>query len=625
MVISFKKKKPSLAKYWDAEKNNLSPSDVSYGSNQKYWFKCQNKHSFQEAPKILVNRNIFCKKCDFELKRLDKTYPKISKEWDNTKNKTRPIDHTYGQHTKIWWICKKGHSWEVAIKERTIGNYGCPYCSHKKLSVEFSLKHREPEISNEWDYKKNMDRPENVFASSHQKRWWICSNGHSYQARLSHRVSQRSGCNYCGSKLVSDTNNLAYVFPDTAKQWNYKKNKDRPEDVFANSHQKRWWICEKGHSWQQSIAFRRERGCPYCANVLVSSDNNLKKVNPKLSKEWDYEKNIKRPEDFVFGSRSRVYWKCKKNHSWKASIDTRNRGNTGCPYCANRKLSDRNNLAYVFPDTAKQWNYKKNKDRPEDVIATSHSVRWWVCEFGHEWKVQVKTRKTNGCPYCRGTYVSDTNNLAYVFPDIAKEWDYKKNKDTPKDVTSNSGKKRWWVCVNGHNWYSPISNRTPSIEGKQTGSGCPYCTLTPRSKDEIYLLFELKNFYKIAEDDHKIKLSRVNDVDIKLSNEKVVIEYDGAYWHKDKAERDKRKTKELQKAGWTVIRVREKPLKILSRKYNVPSISQDYKNNANKVLQKLDALGFNTNNLDKYLERKTLINKKEADIYISNILKKKST
>ena len=66
-------------------------------------------------------------------------------------------------------------------------------------------------------------------------------------------------------------------------------------------------------------------------------------------------------------------------------------------------------------------------------------------------------------------------------------------------------------------------------------------------------------------------------------------------------------------------------MKILSRKYNVPSISQDYKNNANKVLQKLDALGFNTNNLDKYLERKTLINKKEADIYISNILKKKST
>ena len=66
-------------------------------------------------------------------------------------------------------------------------------------------------------------------------------------------------------------------------------------------------------------------------------------------------------------------------------------------------------------------------------------------------------------------------------------------------------------------------------------------------------------------------------------------------------------------------------MKILSRKYNVPSISQDYKNNANKVLQKLDALGFNTNNLDEYLERKTLINKKEADIYISNILKKKST
>ena len=81
----------------------------------------------------------------------------------------------------------------------------------------------------------------------------------------------------------------------------------------------------------------------------------------------------------------------------------------------------------------------------------------------------------------------------------------------------------------------------------------------------------------------------------------------------------------LKNNGWTVIRVREKPLNILSQKYNVSSISQDYKNNTNKVLRKLNTLGFKINNLDNYLKRKTLLNKKEADIYIDNILKKKST
>ena len=59
----------------------------------------------------------------------------------------------------------------------------------------------------------------------------------------------------------------------------------------------------------------------------------------------------------------------------------------------------------------------------------------------------------------------------------------------------------------------------------------------------------------------------------------------------------------------------------MSQKYNVSSISQDYKNNTNKVLRKLNTLGFKINNLDNYLKRKTLLNKKEADIYIDNILK----
>ncbi|MBP1053826.1 DUF559 domain-containing protein [Rhodococcus qingshengii] len=38
---------------------------------------------------------------------------------------------------------------------------------------------------------------------------------------------------------------------------------------------------------------------------------------------------------------------------------------------------------------------------------------------------------------------------------------------------------------------------------------------------------------------------------------RVIVEYDGWYWHRDKAEKDLLKTRVLEKAGWTVIRIRE--------------------------------------------------------------------
>ena len=44
----------------------------------------------------------------------------------------------------------------------------------------------------------------------------------------------------------------------------------------------------------------------------------------------------------------------------------------------------------------------------------------------------------------------------------------------------------------------------------------------------------------------------------------------------------------------------------------------------NKVLKKLNQLGKEVKGLDKYLERKTLINKKEAEKYIDKLLSEKN-
>ena len=78
----------------------------------------------------------------------------------------------------------------------------------------------------------------------------------------------------------------------------------------------------------------RGKGCPTCANRrIIKGYNDLKTINPKLAKEWNFKKNKGlRPTQVSSCSNKRVWWKCSDGHEWVASVNDRNRGN-GCPYC----------------------------------------------------------------------------------------------------------------------------------------------------------------------------------------------------------------------------------------------------------------------------------------------------
>lgn len=70
-------------------------------------------------------------------------------------------------------------------------------------------------------------------------------------------------------------------------------------------------------------------------------------------------------------------------------------------------------------------------------------------------------------------YICSHYNLKALFPSIAKDWDFSKNKSNPEDYAPASNKKVWWKCSTDpcrcHVWEASISSRT----GKT--SGCPYC------------------------------------------------------------------------------------------------------------------------------------------------------
>ena len=109
----------------------------------------------------------------------------------------------------------------------------------------------------------------------------------------------------------------------------------KPEQVSVNSGKKVWWKCPKGHEWETSIKHRSMgRGCPYCSGrYAIKGENDLQTINPSLASEWNFEKNNElSPSDVLPSSNKKVWWKCKNNHEWQATISHRTNG-TGCPIC----------------------------------------------------------------------------------------------------------------------------------------------------------------------------------------------------------------------------------------------------------------------------------------------------
>ena len=200
-----------------------------------------------------------------------------------------------------------------------------------------SLLALQPDLAEQWHPTKNGKLlPENVSVSANKPVWWICEEGHEWQAMINSR-SQGIGCPYCsGKKVLSGYNDLATKNPKIAKQWHPTKNYNlTPSDITAFSNKSYWWICEKGHEWKNSINVRNGgNNCPYCANQLVLAGyNDLSTVNPQLASQWHPTKNGDRePTDYIAGSNKKAWWICELGHEWEACISSRNKG-AGCEKC----------------------------------------------------------------------------------------------------------------------------------------------------------------------------------------------------------------------------------------------------------------------------------------------------
>src|SRR5205823_2846500 len=132
-----------------------------------------------------------------------------------------------------------------------------------------------------------------------------------------------------------------------------------PHDVVAGSARRVWWKCPKGrdHEWEETVQMRgvRGAGCSFCTNQRVSTTNAFTTTHPNLAREWHPTKNGDlKPRDVVAGSNKVVWWTCKKgvDHEWKATVTARAVRKSGCPFCANQRVSITNSLETCFPEIA---------------------------------------------------------------------------------------------------------------------------------------------------------------------------------------------------------------------------------------------------------------------------------
>lgn len=499
--------------------------------------------------------------------------PHLLAEWNRERNDPlglNPCNLTHGSKKKVWWKCKAGHEWEAAICNRANGN-GCPICAGKRVLIGYNdFKTTDPESAAEWHPTKNGDlRPEMVTVGSNKKVWWLCQQGHEWEALICKR--RETGCPFCsGRKILPGYNDLATTHPELAKEWHLTKNGDlKPEMVVVGSEKKVWWKCRKGHEWSAAVYSRKcGTGCPMCAResrviarqrMILKNSGSLAETNPAIAAEWHPIRNGNlTPAMVTIGSNKKVWWKCAAGHEWEAIICSRKRA--GCAFCSGRQtLPGQNDLATTYPDLAAEWHFEKNGDLlPNMITAGSEKRVWWKCTKGHEWEAVVYSRKSGReCPICaresgvierQQTLLNRSGSLSETHPELAKEWHPAKNGDLSSDmVTAGSEKRVWWQCAKGHEWEAVVYSR-------KSGRGCPTCEAERQTSFPEQAIFYYIS--KVYEAENRFTLQK-KELDVYIPELKTGIEYNGRFFHRGAEERDAKKRSFFSTAGIRVITVVE--------------------------------------------------------------------
>lgn len=392
--------------------------------------------------------------------------PNIALEWHPSLNQPiTPKDVHNGSNDYAYWLCPLGHTYRKQIRHRTKRGQGCPQCRLENGS--FASKH--PELLKYWDYEKNGDKkPEKIMAGSDDLVYWVCDNNHSYMQRVNAK-SNGAGCPKCSHQSLSEDTCLAKVSPEIAREWHPTKNGNlTPYDVFANSHEKVWWLCPVGHEYLARVYARQRTGCPKCDSEKRTSFPEqaiqfyLGKLFPAESRAnvGGYEADIFCPTHKIA-----IEYDGEFFHEGKANSVRENNKNEyfiGLGITLFRVKETKKKIPFECLKTKYGYEIKVTYSQQytfvKEVVLTILSLINEMSEKHYVLDIDVIRDKVD----IINLYAQQKGENSFVAmkPLGARKWDYEKNGDIDlRRLPKTSKKKYWWKCPTcGYEWYGPLDN-----------------------------------------------------------------------------------------------------------------------------------------------------------------------
>ncbi|MBQ8322380.1 MAG: hypothetical protein IJX91_00255 [Clostridia bacterium] len=275
-------------------------------------------------------------------------------------------------------------------------------------------------------------------------------------------------------------------------------------------------------------------------------------LEKRIQKDWDLIKDfdiLEDIEDLRKLYQEKPYGKCLRKYTaypWSkenfffgdnAELNKYYKTTTDIPFYLNYKIGQKFHSLTLLEFYRDEDNILMVKCRCD---CGNEVCRKWV-------SVNDGNSRTCGCKLGRGIQ-QDKNEELLSQEVIKKLWDYEKNTANPENVLARSTEKYWWK-----NEYGQSYQLAPYVFAKNE---------TSTSFPEQVIFFYIKQYFSdaINKAQYITADGEILEIDILIPTLQIGIEYDGAFWHKDKLALDNYKNKILNESGIFLIRVREQGL-----------------------------------------------------------------
>ena len=411
-------------------------------------------------------------------------------------NKHDINDIPYGSSVRLLWRCSKGHEWYVSVASRTYNKSNCPHCARMKNTIDFyTWCQNNGEIGAQFlsectgiDEEGNKHDINDIPYASRTKMLWRCSKGHEWPASINQRTAHKSNCPHCAKMKnnidfytwCQNNGEIGKQFEEQYTGIDAEGNKHDINDISYGSNVELWWRCSKGHEWYVSVASRtyNKSNCPYCIANSTSYPEQFiywafKQIFSQTisrGKHGGYEYDIAISEIHTCIEYSPTRWHEGNQERDKAKAE----------YCKAHNV----NFIYIMEDTDNQYeetwtpNYicfhmpKTYEKKKQTCIKL---VDYLLSLFNHSIsEINIDLAEKNALEYSNGK-IKYEKSLAYLYPNLAKEWHPTLNNPIqPDQITKGSGKEIYWQCPNcsyGSNgeWKATVNTRA------YCKKGCPCC------------------------------------------------------------------------------------------------------------------------------------------------------